>query len=259
MIQLSRQAFTQNTRNILDQAAACDVGDAVHDLLHAVVAKHRLHRPGIEPRRFEQQVIERLAVELALAAAPVGTENRGHFVRSVRKAALRAVPTTADSLDGLSSALDDVAAKYLNMPSTGVFKLIPRELDSTPTTQRIGFDRIADLDPELPPVTNWAGLGPTNVSADGPVSTHKAGNGRVVDPVSATTGSEGGDPTGPVTSPPAPRAQATEQAITENVQAFYEAILRSKPAGAKGTFVKKVSISSTMGPGVKLEVSSLSA
>ncbi len=54
------------------------------------------------------------------------------------------------------------------------------------------------------------------------------------------------------------KASFTEQAITENVQAFYEAILRSKPAGAKGTFVKKVSISSTMGPGVKLEVSSLS-
>jgi large subunit ribosomal protein L1 len=55
------------------------------------------------------------------------------------------------------------------------------------------------------------------------------------------------------------KASFTEQAITENVQAFFEAIIRSKPAGAKGTFVKKVSISSTMGPGVKLEVSSLSA
>jgi len=55
------------------------------------------------------------------------------------------------------------------------------------------------------------------------------------------------------------KASFTEQAIAENVQAFYEAILRSKPTGAKGTFVKKVSISSTMGPGVKLEVSSLTA
>ena len=45
---------------IFDQAAAGDVGDAVHDLLHAVVTEHRLHRPGIEPRRFEQQVIHSL-------------------------------------------------------------------------------------------------------------------------------------------------------------------------------------------------------
>ena len=55
------------------------------------------------------------------------------------------------------------------------------------------------------------------------------------------------------------KASFSEQAIAENVQAFYEAIIRSKPVGAKGTFVKKVSISSTMGPGVKLEVSSLTA
>jgi large subunit ribosomal protein L1 len=55
------------------------------------------------------------------------------------------------------------------------------------------------------------------------------------------------------------KASFTEQALAENVKAFFDAILRSKPTGAKGTFVKKVSISSTMGPGVKLEVSSLSA
>jgi large subunit ribosomal protein L1 len=54
------------------------------------------------------------------------------------------------------------------------------------------------------------------------------------------------------------KASFSEQQIAENVKAFFDAILRSKPAGAKGTFVKKVSISSTMGPGVKLEVSSLS-
>ena len=70
-----------------------------------------------------------LAVVLALAAAPVGTENRGAFSRGLRKAALRAVPTTAEDLAGLSSALDDVADKYLNMLPTGVFKLAqPAEL-----------------------------------------------------------------------------------------------------------------------------------
>ena len=62
-----------------------------------------------------------LAMQLALAAAPVGTENRGHFSRGVRKAANRAVPPTAADLAGLSSALDAVAAKYLNMPPTGIF------------------------------------------------------------------------------------------------------------------------------------------
>jgi large subunit ribosomal protein L1 len=55
------------------------------------------------------------------------------------------------------------------------------------------------------------------------------------------------------------KASFSEQQITENVKAFYEAITKAKPAGAKGTYVKKVSLSSTMGPGLKLEISTLVA
>jgi large subunit ribosomal protein L1 len=54
------------------------------------------------------------------------------------------------------------------------------------------------------------------------------------------------------------KASFSEEAIAQNVKAFVGAISRAKPAGAKGTFLKKVSISSTMGPGLKLEISSLS-
>jgi large subunit ribosomal protein L1 len=43
----------------------------------------------------------------------------------------------------------------------------------------------------------------------------------------------------------------------ENVKAFVSAINKAKPSGSKGTYIKKVSIASTMGPGVKLEVSSI--
>ena len=53
------------------------------------------------------------------------------------------------------------------------------------------------------------------------------------------------------------KASFSEEAIAANVKAFVGAISRAKPAGAKGTFLKKVSISSTMGPGLKLEISSL--
>jgi large subunit ribosomal protein L1 len=49
----------------------------------------------------------------------------------------------------------------------------------------------------------------------------------------------------------------TEAALIENVRAFVGAISRSKPSGVKGTYIRKVSLSSTMGPGVKLEISSL--
>ena len=53
------------------------------------------------------------------------------------------------------------------------------------------------------------------------------------------------------------KASFSEAAILENVRAFVGAISRSKPTGIKGTFIKKVSLSSTMGPGVKLELSSV--
>jgi large subunit ribosomal protein L1 len=53
------------------------------------------------------------------------------------------------------------------------------------------------------------------------------------------------------------KASFPEEKILENARAFIEAIQRAKPAGAKGTYVKKVSLSSTMGPGVKVDVASL--
>jgi large subunit ribosomal protein L1 len=55
------------------------------------------------------------------------------------------------------------------------------------------------------------------------------------------------------------KASFPEEKILENARAFIEAIQRAKPAGAKGTYVKKVSLSSTMGPGVKVDVTSLTA
>jgi large subunit ribosomal protein L1 len=51
----------------------------------------------------------------------------------------------------------------------------------------------------------------------------------------------------------------SEEALSENIRAFVDAISRAKPSGAKGTYIKKVSISSTMGPGVKLDISGASS
>ena len=48
------------------------------------------------------------------------------------------------------------------------------------------------------------------------------------------------------------KASFSEQQIADNVKAFVEAIMKAKPTGAKGTYVKKISLSSTMGPGVKI-------
>jgi large subunit ribosomal protein L1 len=55
------------------------------------------------------------------------------------------------------------------------------------------------------------------------------------------------------------KASFTEDALQANVKALVDALNRAKPSGAKGTYIKKISLSSTMGPGVKVDAGSLSA
>ena len=45
--------------------------------------------------------------------------------------------------------------------------------------------------------------------------------------------------------------------LLENIRAFVDAIQKAKPTGAKGTYLQKVSLSSSMGPGIRVDVSSL--
>ena len=54
------------------------------------------------------------------------------------------------------------------------------------------------------------------------------------------------------------KASFSEADLVENFRAFMDAIFRGKPSGAKGKFVHKVSVSSTMGPGVKIALDELS-
>ena len=55
------------------------------------------------------------------------------------------------------------------------------------------------------------------------------------------------------------KASFTQDALEANVKAFVDALTRAKPSGAKGTYVKRISLSSTMGPGVKVDPASLNA
>ena len=55
------------------------------------------------------------------------------------------------------------------------------------------------------------------------------------------------------------KASFAEEALVENVRAFFSAISAAKPSGAKGTYIKRVSIGSTMGPSVRLDVAALSS
>jgi len=53
------------------------------------------------------------------------------------------------------------------------------------------------------------------------------------------------------------KASFTAEQLAQNIRALADAVAKSKPSGVKGTFIKKVAISSTMGPGVRVEPSSL--
>ena len=54
------------------------------------------------------------------------------------------------------------------------------------------------------------------------------------------------------------KASFDEAKLVENIRAFVGAVARAKPTGAKGTYLKKISLASTMGPGVSVDVANAS-
>ena len=55
------------------------------------------------------------------------------------------------------------------------------------------------------------------------------------------------------------KASFDDEKLAENVKAFVDAVAKAKPAGAKGTYIQRIALSSTQGPGVKIDVSSVGA
>lgn len=54
------------------------------------------------------------------------------------------------------------------------------------------------------------------------------------------------------------KASFTEAQLVDNIKAFVDAVIKAKPQGTKGNYLRKVSLSSTMGPGVKIDLASVS-
>lgn len=55
------------------------------------------------------------------------------------------------------------------------------------------------------------------------------------------------------------KASFSVEALVQNIKAFLEAVNKAKPSGTKGNYLKKITLSSTMGPGVKIDLTSLAA
>jgi len=127
------------------------------------------------------------------------------------------------------------------------------------TAGNINFDRVIAT-PDMMPLVGRLGkiLGPRNLMPNPKVGTVTP------DVAGAVKAAKGGaveyrvEKAG-IVHAGVGKASFTEEALLQNIKALADAVQRSKPAGAKGTYMKRVSVSSTMGPGVHVDPSSVNA
>jgi large subunit ribosomal protein L1 len=121
----------------------------------------------------------------------------------------------------------------------------------------IDFDRCIAT-PDLMPLVGRLGkvLGPRGLMPNPKVGTV------TMDVTNAVKGAKGGSvefrvEKAGIVQAGVGKASFTADQLVQNIKAFADAVQKSKPAGAKGTFINRVAVSSTMGPGVKVEPASL--
>ena len=121
----------------------------------------------------------------------------------------------------------------------------------------INFDRCIAT-PDLMPLVGRLGkvLGPRGMMPNPKVGTV------TMDVATAVKGAKGGSvefrvEKAGIVQAGVGKASFTADALVANIKAFADAVQKAKPAGAKGTFVQKISVSSTMGPGLKVEPNSV--
>lgn len=130
------------------------------------------------------------------------------------------------------------------------------DLMETIQSGKIEFDRCIAT-PDLMPLVGRLGkiLGPRNLMPNPKVGTV------TMDVKAAVEAAKGGEVQFKVEKAGVIHAgigkvSFTEDKLAQNIRAFVDAVSKAKPTGAKGTYLKKVSLSSTMGPGVSVDISS---
>ncbi|MBW0158991.1 50S ribosomal protein L1 [Sedimentimonas flavescens] len=133
------------------------------------------------------------------------------------------------------------------------------DLMETIQSGKIEFDRCIAT-PDMMPLVGRLGkiLGPRNLMPNPKVGTV------TMDVATAVTAAKGGEVQFKVEKAGVihggiGKVSFSEDKLAENVRAFVDAVSKAKPTGAKGTYLKKVSLSSTMGPGVSLDLTSATA
>ncbi len=183
---------------------------------------------GVDPRHADQQV-------RGVVALPSGTG------RDVRVAVIARDPKAAEAT---AAGADIVGAEELVERIQGGF---------------LDFDRVIAT-PDMMALVGRLGkvLGPRGLMPNPRVGTVTPNVGQAVKDAKSGSIEFRVEKAG-IVHAGIGKASFTEEAITANVRAIVEAISKAKPSGAKGTYIKRISLSSTMGPGVKVDTSSLSA
>jgi large subunit ribosomal protein L1 len=181
---------------------------------------------GVDPRHADQQV--RGVVNL-----PNGTG------RSVRVAVFARGPKADE-------------AKAAGADVVGAEDLVEKVQGGT-----IDFDRVVAT-PDLMPLVGRLGkvLGPRGLMPNPKVGTV------TMDITNAVKGAKGGSvefrvEKAGIVQAGVGKASFSEEKLVENIRAFADAVQKARPQGAKGQFINRVAISSTMGPGVKIVPASL--
>jgi large subunit ribosomal protein L1 len=221
----------QATRDGIDRDKNYDLAEAVGLLKERATAKFDetievAMNLGVDPRHADQMV--RGVVNL-----PNGTG------RDVRVAVFARGPKADEAKE---AGADIVGAE---------------ELVETVQKGEIDFDRCIAT-PDMMPLVGRLGkvLGPRGMMPNPKVGTV------TMDVAAAVKASKGGavefrvEKAG-IVHAGVGKASFDADKIVENVRAFTDAVIKAKPTGAKGNYVKKVAISSTMGPGLKIDVASL--
>jgi len=216
----------------LDRNKAYGIDEAVQAVKSRAIAKFDetieiSMNLGVDPRHADQMV-------RGVVALPAGTG------RSLRVAVFA---KGAKAEEAKKAGADIVGAEDLvDIVSKGT----------------IDFDRCIST-PDLMPLVGRLGkvLGPRGMMPNPKVGTV------TMDIAGAVAGAKGGavefrvEKAG-IIQAGVGKASFTEAQLIDNIKAFVDAVVKSKPQGSKGTYVKKVSLSSTMGPGVKIDVASVS-
>jgi large subunit ribosomal protein L1 len=229
MVKLSKRVV--KTREGLDPAKSYDLTDALKLLKQRAVAKFDetievALNLGVDPRHADQMV-------RGVCNLPNGT---GRRVR----VAVFAKGGKAD--EAKKAGADIVGAE---------------DLVETVQKGTIEFDR-AIATPDMMPLVGRLGkvLGPRGLMPNPKVGTVTP------DVAGAVKAAKGGavefkvEKAG-IVHAGVGKASFSEEALAGNIRAFVDAVVKAKPTGAKGTYLKRVSVSSTMGPGIKLDLATV--